>query len=112
MKAISYTPDVLAAFVFVLLICVGACNTPKQEFTGSLKIYKTNGQVTRIEFNPPNNFIINNREDVDSVIAEMESLLVDLKYARDSMTVVEPVVDAQPPATHEGPRPKSEEVLP
>lgn len=112
MKLIKYTPDILAAFCFVLLVFVGACNTPKQQFTGSLKVYKTNGEVTRIEFDPPSNFIISNREDVDSVIAEMESLLVDLKYARDSMTVVEPVVEAQPPATHDGPRPKSEEVLP
>lgn len=76
------------SLAFILIFCVGACNpTP---FIGSVKVNKIDGQTSTIDVTTPSFCTLKSREEANKYIANLESLLVEVKAARDSMPVNEP----------------------
>jgi hypothetical protein len=85
--------------ILVLVICISlfGCDK-KQPYTGKCTIEKVDGQVTSVKVVLPNKsgadqtatFDMSTREDMTKLINGLESLLLDLKQARDQMPVVEP----------------------
>jgi hypothetical protein len=82
-----------------LLICLGLTGCPTQTslYSGKCTIEKVDGVVTEVKVYIPARagqrdatFRLNKREDLDELIASFESILYDLKLARDQMKVHEP----------------------
>ena len=83
-----------AFFLTILLIFCG-CND-FQIFDSEVTIVKANGRVRKVEVTLPNSkeHSIHNydREQMESLIIQIKSILVDLEYARDQMEVIEPLL--------------------
>jgi hypothetical protein len=76
----------------ITLLCLG-CQQPQH---GSVKIYRTNGEVTRVDLeNNGSTTQIKSREEADAMIAHYEGLIAQLKEARDQFKVKEPAAPPQ-----------------
>lgn len=91
----------IAAVACLLVLC--GCNANKQPYYGKCTIEKVDGKVVSVKVSMPNrhgtdqnaSFEMSDRADMDKLITGLESLLLDLKMARDSMPVVEPKAKAE-----------------
>ena len=71
------------------LLCCGCPPVPNYE--GSVKVEITNGKVDKVELSiNRNSMTFANREQLSTFIDHMESLLADLRNARDQMPALEP----------------------
>lgn len=69
-------------------LCVFGCGPVKTDYTGSVRTNTTNGTVTGVAVKFPScgsETNISNVEDIDRVIAQMESMTISLKEARRQM---------------------------
>ena len=80
----------------ICLVLLTGCNTRKQ-YHGKCTIEKVDGVVTRVKVYWPEragqreaDFTLENKEDLDKLIFGLDSVLQDLKLARDQMKNVEP----------------------
>lgn len=78
------------------LFAVTGCKQ-QDNYYGTCTIEKVDGRVTTVKIGLPNNhgntsttFEVKDRESLDKLITGLESLVLDLKVARDQMKVVEP----------------------
>lgn len=79
-------------------VCAMLTGCPSsQPYYGKVTIEKVDGKVTSVKVVLPNkvgnreaNFTLQSREELDTMIGGLESLLLDLKSARDQMQVKEP----------------------
>jgi hypothetical protein len=74
-------------------LLVLGCGPIKTDYTGSVRTTMTNGNVSGVAVKFPNGSSetsINNPEDVDRVIAQLESMTISLKEARKQMGGVNP----------------------
>lgn len=83
------------ALAFCLCVLLAGCQ--KATYNGTCTIEKADGKVTKVtvELPRPQNgdrsrFQVENRDEMDKLINGLESLVLDLKAARDQMPVVEP----------------------
>lgn len=89
------------AFVLCCLCCLLA-GCQQATYNGTCTIKKADGKATKVtvELPRPANrdrsiFQVENRQDMDKLINGLESLLLDLKSARDQMPVQEPPATKQ-----------------
>lgn len=82
---------------FVLCLCALLTGCQQATYNGTCTVQKSDGKVTKVtvELPRPANrdrsiFQVENRQDMDKLITGLESLVLDLKAARDQMPVVEP----------------------
>lgn len=84
----------------VLMVCLGGCDEPiPQDFSGSVVVNRVNGNVISIDITLPTSsgsLEVTGRDNADRLIRQIESILVDLKSARDQFPVKETI-----PAAHE-----------
>ncbi len=87
-------------FLFIFAVLLAGCLDPN--YNGKCTTIKENGKVTSIEVNFPSRagvgdkLIIRNREEAEKFISGLENIVLDLKAARDQMTIVEPVEPMEP----------------
>lgn len=86
----------------MMLFCVlaglfGSTGCKYEPFYGRCTIEKVNGKVISVKVILPNKggnanavFECNNRDEMDKIINSLDSILLDLKAAREQMPVVEP----------------------
>ena len=84
------------------MLALSGCKQPDNYF-GTCTIEKVDGRVTTVKIGLPNNhgststtFEVKDRESLDKLIAGLDSLVLDLKIARDQMKVVEPPATQKP----------------
>lgn len=74
------------------MVILGGCNGIPQDFYGSVEVKRTNGQISTIDVHLPAQYTqITNRDNADRLISQLESVLVDLKTARDQFPVKETI---------------------
>lgn len=81
----------------VLCLCALLAGCQQANYNGSCTIHQVDGRVAKVvvELPRPANrdrsiFEVENREQMDKLISGLESLVLDLKAARDKMPVQEP----------------------
>jgi hypothetical protein len=88
----------LVAFAALVLVGITGCSK-RPVFFGKCVIEKVDGKVTSVKVVLPSNdnnnevsttYKMSDRESMNHLIQGLESLLLDLKIARDQMAVVEP----------------------
>lgn len=81
-----------ALFLSVGLLAGCEMPLPQQHYEGHVKVRTVNGAIQDIEVKVPTSegtTTVHNRRDADALITEMESLITDLKAARDLFPVHE-----------------------
>lgn len=79
---------IIYCLLLACAVCVGC--EDMTAYKGYIKINKVNGQVSYIEVQvPTGTYLLRSREEATRYIDQMESVLSDLKQARDQMPVVE-----------------------
>ena len=71
-----------------VVACIGC--EPTVNFYGSVKVNRLNGEPTSVEVRFPETITVSSRENMDRLVAQVDSLLGDLKAARDQFPVDEP----------------------
>ena len=81
----------------MLCLCVLLAGCQQATYNGICTVEQVDGKVTNVKVELPrpansdrNAFQVKSREDMDKLIAGLESLVLDLKAARDRMPVTEP----------------------
>lgn len=86
------------------LLLIPACQPqkppPPKSYNGSVKVTRTNGEVTQIDVTLPGQSVsVNSREEANQLLAHLESLTAEIKAGRDQFKVQEKVQEPPPPAT-------------
>lgn len=77
--------------IVACVCCLSGCDQ-KRVYTGSVKIVRVDGEVSRIDVELPGQTVsLKDREDANKLIAHLEALTTELKAGRDQFKVQEPV---------------------
>jgi hypothetical protein len=87
----KYRKIALSLFLAMVTLSGADCDGIPSNYTGSVKINKSNGAATSVEvvFPNGNNVVVWSRKDAAALIAQLESVLTDLKAAGDQFSVDE-----------------------
>lgn len=89
---------VICLVLTILAAAAPGCSEP--DYSGKCVIEKLEGKVVKVNLNFPSRtnseiaeFEVTDRKTMDRLIENVESLLLDMKEARDQMAVIEPPLE-------------------
>lgn len=69
----------------LLLLALMGCKERLPSYNGSVRVYRENGRVNKVYIHTPGERTFHNKQDATNAIEHLESLIKDLKSARDQM---------------------------